>query len=162
MVNEDVFTVLAEQTRREILSALRDGDKAVGELVEELSASQPTVSKHLRVLREAGLVTMRAEGQRRYYKLETAPLSSVTSWLETFSSETENQSRSAAAPLESRRKPEATVVSDEESLSTPLADAPLTDPESMPQQIGRSVGRAATKAADLLANLPKFGRRKES
>ncbi|WP_457963474.1 metalloregulator ArsR/SmtB family transcription factor [Arthrobacter sp. D1-29] len=84
MVTDDVFAVIAEATRRDILVSLRSGDKAVGELVEELSASQPTISKHLKVLREAQLVTMRAQGQKRYYALNSKPLESVASWLGTF------------------------------------------------------------------------------
>ena len=78
---DDVFAVIAEGTRRQILENLRDGDRAVGELVIELQVSQPTVSKHLKVLREAGLVSMRAQGQKRYYSLDTAPLGLVLGWL---------------------------------------------------------------------------------
>ncbi|MFF1883932.1 ArsR/SmtB family transcription factor [Pseudarthrobacter sp. NPDC058196] len=84
MVTDDVFAVIAESTRRDILVALRTGDKAVGELVEELDASQPTISKHLKVLREAQLVSMRAQGQKRYYALNRGPLEGIASWLETF------------------------------------------------------------------------------
>jgi DNA-binding transcriptional ArsR family regulator len=84
MVTDDVFAVIAESTRRDILTSLRSGDKAVGELVEELAASQPTISKHLKVLREARLVSMRAQGQKRYYALNRQPLEGVASWLETF------------------------------------------------------------------------------
>jgi DNA-binding transcriptional ArsR family regulator len=84
MVTDDVFAVIAESTRRDILVALRTGDKAVGELVEELAASQPTISKHLKVLREAQLVSMRAQGQKRYYALNRGPLEGIASWLETF------------------------------------------------------------------------------
>ena len=146
MVNEDVFTVLAEQTRRDILLALREGQKAVGELVEELGASQPTVSKHLRVLREAGLVSMRAEGQRRYYRLEMEPLHSVVAWLSSFGL-VQLESEQAAAGFDPAKRETGAV--------------PDLDTDSMPQQIGRSVGRAATKAADILANLPKFGRRRD-
>jgi len=83
-VTDDVFAVIAESTRRDILVALRGGDKAVGELVEELAASQPTISKHLKVLREAQLVSMRAQGQKRYYALNRGPLEGIASWLETF------------------------------------------------------------------------------
>ena len=83
-MTDDVFAVIAEATRRDILVSLRAGDKAVGELVEELSASQPTISKHLKVLREAQLVSMRAQGQKRYYALNPKPLEGVISWLETF------------------------------------------------------------------------------
>ena len=74
MVTDDVFAVIAEATRRDILVSLRSGDKAVGELVQELEASQPTISKHLKVLREADLVSMRAQGQKRYYALNPKPL----------------------------------------------------------------------------------------
>ncbi len=78
---DDVFAVIAERTRRQILENLRHGDKAVGELVVALQVSQPTVSKHLKVLREAGLVSMRAQGQKRYYSLEREPLGRVGGWL---------------------------------------------------------------------------------
>ena len=81
---DDVFAVIAEGTRRQILERLRDGDRAVGELVVELQVSQPTVSKHLKVLREAGLVTTRAQGQKRYYTLRAEPLDQVRSWLDDF------------------------------------------------------------------------------
>ena len=81
-MTDDVFAVIAESTRREILLSLRSGDKAVGELVEELAASQPTISKHLKVLREAQLVSMRAQGQKRYYALNRKPLEGIASWLE--------------------------------------------------------------------------------
>jgi DNA-binding transcriptional ArsR family regulator len=81
---DDVFAVIAEGTRRQILERLRDGDRAVGELVIDLQVSQPTVSKHLKVLREVGLVTMRAQGQKRYYALRTEPLEQVRSWLGGF------------------------------------------------------------------------------
>src|SRR5687768_14714204 len=84
MVTDDVFAVIAEATRRDILIALRAGDKAVGELVQELEASQPTISKHLKVLREADLVTMRAQGQKRYYALNPQPLIGIANWLESF------------------------------------------------------------------------------
>lgn len=83
-MTDDVFAVIAESTRRDILVALRAGDKAVGELVEELAASQPTISKHLKVLREAQLVSMRAQGQKRYYALNRGPLEGIATWLETF------------------------------------------------------------------------------
>lgn len=83
-MTDDVFAVIAESTRRDILVALRAGDKAVGELVEELAASQPTISKHLKVLREAQLVSMRAQGQKRFYALNRGPLEGIASWLETF------------------------------------------------------------------------------
>lgn len=95
-MTDDVFAVIAESTRRDILVALRAGDKAVGELVEELAASQPTISKHLKVLREAQLVSMRAQGQKRYYALNRGPLEGIATWLETFDVGT--RTTAAAAP----------------------------------------------------------------
>jgi DNA-binding transcriptional ArsR family regulator len=78
------FEVLAEPRRREILDLLRGGERPVGELVEELSLSQPAVSKHLRVLRDAGLVEVRTDAQRRWYRLRPAPLAEVDAWLEPY------------------------------------------------------------------------------
>ncbi|MCU1542078.1 MAG: metalloregulator ArsR/SmtB family transcription factor [Arthrobacter sp.] len=194
MVTDDVFAVIAEATRRDILVALRKGDKAVGELVQELAASQPTISKHLKVLREADLVSMRAQGQKRYYALNPKPLAGIASWLETFDVGTP-----VAPEAPGARVPDKLLLSDPDGLvsaaapTSPLPSAPAAPQpaapaaptaaaaalagrsagsplspavvlpvgeDKMPQQIGRTVGRAATKAADLLANLPKFGRRK--
>ena len=78
------FAVLAEPSRRQILDLLRDGERPVGELVERLRISQPGVSKHLRVLREAGLVAVRADGRRRLYGLDPAPLAEVDAWLAPY------------------------------------------------------------------------------
>lgn len=185
-MTDDVFAVIAEATRRDILVSLRKGDKAVGELVQELEASQPTISKHLKVLREADLVSMRAQGQKRYYTLNPKPLAGIASWLETFDV-------GAAAPVTPPaqepsvvRAPDHRLQAVPDTLAEAAVPAPATQPaaalagrtagsplspavvlpvgtageDKMPQQIGRTVGRAATKAADLLANLPKFGRKK--
>ena len=220
MVTDDVFAVIAEATRRDILVSLQKGDKAVGELVEELAASQPTISKHLKVLREADLVSMRAQGQKRYYALNTKPLEGVASWLGTFdvgraafavgspdSSATpasDEQQRTnaghaagsparagAAAPAASGAAASGTAASRISGTELPdafaaagsagrgetgrsvggelspavvvpggqVSGSPAQD-DTVPQQIGRTVGRGAKKAADLLANLPKFGRKK--
>jgi DNA-binding transcriptional ArsR family regulator len=219
MVTDDVFAVIAEATRRDILVSLQRGDKAVGELVEELAASQPTISKHLKVLREADLVSMRAQGQKRYYALNTKPLEGVASWLGTFdvagsaaaaardssemSAGDEQQRANAryqagaaaragtAAAAASGATASGTAASDVAGTELPEAFAaagsagpgetgrsiggelspavmvpggqvsgnPAQD-DTVPQQIGRTVGRGAKKAADLLANLPKFGRKK--
>ena len=78
------FAVLAEPSRRLILDLLRERERPVGELVERLRISQPGVSKHLRVLREAGLVAVRADGRRRLYGLEPAPLAEVDAWLAPY------------------------------------------------------------------------------
>jgi DNA-binding transcriptional ArsR family regulator len=214
MVTDDVFAVIAEATRRDILVSLRKGDKAVGELVEELAASQPTISKHLKVLREADLVSMRAQGQKRYYALNPKPLAGIATWLETFDvgpaaaaakSPEADTHQAAEASQPSRGRPQtaprqqgpASVASAAEvpesfaaadsggAPGTAAADAATHAPgrpasgqlspavvvpggtvpasaqdDTVPQQIGRTVGRGAKKAADLLANLPKFGRKK--
>lgn len=78
------FEAVAEPNRRQILDLLRDGERPAGELVEALAISQPGVSKHLRLLREAGLVSVRADGQRRLYRLETAGLAEVDAWLTPY------------------------------------------------------------------------------
>jgi DNA-binding transcriptional ArsR family regulator len=76
--------VLAEPRRLAILELLRDGEQAVGELVESLSLSQPAVSKHLRVLRDAGLVEARVDAQRRVYKIRPEPLADLDDWLTSY------------------------------------------------------------------------------
>ena len=81
MGNNDVFAVIADKTRRGILAALKDGERPVGDLVAELGVSQPTVSKHLKILREAGMVSMEAQGQRRLYAVQPEPLAEVTAWV---------------------------------------------------------------------------------
>lgn len=78
------FELVAEPTRRRILDALRDGPRSVGELTEQLGISQPGTSKHLRVLREAGLVRVRREAQHRFYELDPAPLAEIDAWLEPY------------------------------------------------------------------------------
>ena len=80
----DVFNAVAEAHRREILDSLIAGEKAVGAIVDDLSMSQPQVSKHLRVLSEVGLVTCRAEGRRRLYRLEPTRLRPLHEWLATY------------------------------------------------------------------------------
>jgi len=211
-VTDDVFAVIAEATRRDILVALRKGDKAVGELVQELEASQPTISKHLKVLREADLVSMRAQGQKRYYALNPKPLAGIATWLQAFdvlpaaavdaaparlaeptpaardslagtqpavglaaAQPPAAQSAQAAAQpaaAQAAAQPAAALAAAQPAAA--LAGRPAGSPlspavvipvgtageDKMPQQIGRTVGRAATRAADLLANLPKFGRKK--
>ena len=191
-MTDDVFAVIAEATRRDILVSLRKGDKAVGELVQELEASQPTISKHLKVLREADLVSMRAQGQKRYYTLNPKPLAGIASWLETFdvgaaATPEPSPARTAGTPAPARPgQPAAAATATATAPAAAAHAAPASQPaaalagrpagsplspavvlpvgtageDKMPQQIGRTVGRAATKAADLLANLPKFGRKK--
>jgi len=76
--------VLSEPSRRRILDLLRTEERAVGDLVAALGASQPAVSKHLRVLREAGLVEARVDAQRRLYRVRPEPLQEIDAWLEPY------------------------------------------------------------------------------
>jgi DNA-binding transcriptional ArsR family regulator len=94
----DIFDVVADATRRDLLQVLLDryttsdpshgranaGEISVGEIVDKLGLSQPTVSKHLKVLRDHDLVTVREEGQHRYYSLDTSPLEDLEDWLIPF------------------------------------------------------------------------------
>lgn len=92
----DIFDVIADGTRRDILQLLREragaGEQgtSVSHIVHELGVSQPTVSKHLKVLRDAQLVSVREEGQHRYYSLATGPLEEVDDWLIPFLLEDED------------------------------------------------------------------------
>jgi DNA-binding transcriptional ArsR family regulator len=79
-----VFEILADPRRRQILELLRTEERAVGYLVDHLPVSQPAVSKHLRVLREAGLVNVRTDAQRRLYRVRPEPLRHVDAWLEPY------------------------------------------------------------------------------
>ena len=81
---ETTFQVLAEPRRRQILDLLRDAERPVGDLVQRLALSQPAVSKHLKVLREAGLVEVRQDAQRRWYRLRPEPLAEVDAWLAPY------------------------------------------------------------------------------
>ena len=89
----DIFDVVADATRRDLLQVLLECGQAsgpgspeisVGEIVDKLGLSQPTVSKHLKVLRDIGLVSVREDGQRRYYSLESTPLAAIEDWLVPF------------------------------------------------------------------------------
>ena len=78
------FAAGAEPSRRQILDLLREGTCSVGEIVDRTGLSQPGVSKHLRVLRESGLVTVRRDAQRRLYDIDPAPLTELDRWLEPY------------------------------------------------------------------------------
>ena len=78
------YTAVAEPSRRRILDLLRDGERSVNDLVARIGLSQPGVSKHLRVLRDAGLVEVRPEGRQRWYALRAEPLAEVDEWLEPY------------------------------------------------------------------------------
>lgn len=109
----DIFAVIADPTRRDLLSALRGDDpetvvteppvmeRSVGELVAHLGLSQPTVSKHLRILRESGLVHVREEGQHRYYSVDSGPLAAIEAWIATFFPEPVVEIQGEVVPLRS-------------------------------------------------------------
>jgi ArsR family transcriptional regulator, arsenate/arsenite/antimonite-responsive transcriptional repressor len=125
----DIFDVIADATRRELLELLREaavtgstGELSVGELVERMDAAQPTVSKHLKVLRDHGLVVVRDEGQHRYYRIEVEPLEELEDFLLPFLALDDAQS-GASSPV--------------------FAAWAGTDVE----QAGGSVGRAAADAS---------------
>jgi DNA-binding transcriptional ArsR family regulator len=80
----DALAALADPVRREIVELLARGEVAAGDLAGRFPVSRPAVSRHLRVLREAGLVTVRAEGKRRLYALDPAPLRELDEWLGTY------------------------------------------------------------------------------
>jgi DNA-binding transcriptional ArsR family regulator len=79
-----IFEVLDEPHRRQILELLRTGERAAGELVDRLGIAQPTVSKHLKLLREHGLVSVRQDAQRRVYRLRPEPLRELETWLTPY------------------------------------------------------------------------------
>ena len=81
---QDTFQIIAEPSRRVLLNALLDGEAPVSELVSISGMSQPVVSKHLKILREAGLVSVRPQGQRRLYSLRAEPLRGLDEWLAPY------------------------------------------------------------------------------
>ena len=80
----DAFQTLADQTRRRIVEALRDGEQQVGDVVEKAGVHQSGVSRHLRILYEAGFVSMRPDGQRRLYALRPEPFREIEQWLSQY------------------------------------------------------------------------------
>ena len=83
-MSSSLFEVVVEPNRRRILDLLRNGDRSVSDLVDALDIAQPTVSKHLKALREAGLVVVRPDAQRRWYQLRSEPLRELDAWLEPY------------------------------------------------------------------------------
>jgi DNA-binding transcriptional ArsR family regulator len=83
-MSDPIWPALADPTRRAILARLCERPRAVGELVDALGVSQPTVSKHLRVLRDAGLVRVTGDAQRRIYSIDPAPFLSLDAWLQPY------------------------------------------------------------------------------
>lgn len=132
----DIFDVIADGTRRDILQLLlrraTDGEDgtSVSQIVSELGVSQPTVSKHLKVLREAELVSVREEGQHRFYSLSTAPLEQVDDWLVPFFVD------------------EADLIDEVASLQAPALPEPAA-------RAAEAVGRAAASAKNVVQSALK-------
>lgn len=100
-----VLDAIAEPTRRRILDAVRGGERSVGELVAEVGMHQPGVSRHLKVLRDAGLVEVRRDAQRRLYRLRPDPLIELDEWLEPYRREWANRLDSLERHLERTAEP---------------------------------------------------------
>ncbi len=106
MTSTTVLEAIAEPTRRRILDAVRgDGELSVGDLVEIVGMHQPGVSRHLKVLRDAGLVDVRREAQRRLYRLRPEPLKELDEWLEPYRMEWSNRLDALERHLERTAKP---------------------------------------------------------
>jgi DNA-binding transcriptional ArsR family regulator len=101
----DVLEVIAEPTRRRILDAVREGEQSVNDLVQRVGMHQPGVSRHLKVLREAGLVEVRRDAQRRMYRLRAEPLMALDVWLEPYRAEWAGRLDSLERHLRSTAKP---------------------------------------------------------
>jgi DNA-binding transcriptional ArsR family regulator len=148
----DIFDVLADETRRDLLTTLHEsrvrgaagGELSVTELVEKLSLSQPTVSKHLQKLREHGLVSVRTNGQHHYYKLQTAPLRELGNWVEDFLDEGEEDATAGTAAFAAWSGADLG-----ETLGRRLADGTYQARAVVAEAQGKVVKR-----------LPKIGRRK--
>jgi DNA-binding transcriptional ArsR family regulator len=100
-----VLEVIAEPTRRRILDAVREGERSVSELVEQVGMHQPGVSRHLKVLRDAGLVEVRRDAQRRLYRLRAEPLRELDAWLEPYRAEWSGRLDSLERHLRRTTKP---------------------------------------------------------
>ncbi len=98
------YVAVAEPSRRQILDLLRGSQRSVNELVERVRLSQPGVSKHLRVLREAGLVDVRPDGRRRLYALRAQPLAELDAWLEPYRAHWEGRLDALERHLEENRE----------------------------------------------------------
>ena len=101
----DVLEAIIDPTRRRILDAIRDGERSVGELVEIVGMHQPGVSRHLKVLRDAGLVEARKDANRRLYRLRAEPLRELDVWLEPYRLEWSNRLDSLERHLEQSAAP---------------------------------------------------------
>ncbi|WP_378947640.1 ArsR/SmtB family transcription factor [Mesorhizobium sp. ANAO-SY3R2] len=110
----DTFQTLADPTRRRVLDALRRGERQVNDLVEEVGIHQSGVSRHLRILHEAGFVTMRPDGQRRLYSLVPTPFRELDEWLTQYRGLWEERLDRFGEALEARQKQRNEKRSEEE------------------------------------------------
>jgi DNA-binding transcriptional ArsR family regulator len=124
-MSADVFRAIADPTRRKLIELLAAGERPVGELAAEFQMSQPAVSQHLRVLREAGLVDEERRGRFRQYRLTPAPLEEVDGWLHHY----RRFWRGRLAALEQ--------LLDEENAPWPKRSAPTTSPSTRRRRSGR-------------------------
>jgi ArsR family transcriptional regulator len=144
----DIFGVIADPTRRRLLAALlsaygsgtTSGERSVGELVTALGVGQPTVSKHLRVLRDAGLVTTREDGQFRFYRLDPRPLDDVEEWLSPFTRAIESDDTATTA-----------WTSDGRAVSVRRSGATGRSTVAVGAELGRVMAEASFRAATALS-----------
>jgi ArsR family transcriptional regulator len=149
----DIFDVIADATRRQIMNVLLDrylspasetGEISVGDLVEQLALSQPTVSKHLKVLRDHGLVAVREDGQHRFYHLDSAPLEDIEDWILPFLSADFDSADFDSADFDSADFDGDDLNEDIESI---LDDAALQDSDAAVfaawsgADVGETIGR---------------------
>src|ERR671925_1264313 len=109
----DAFNAVAEPRRRQILDVLADGERPVNDLVDRLGLAQPQVSKHLRVLREVGLVEVREEGRQRMYRLNGTPLKSIHDWVRNYEQAWSERFEALDDVLEELKKEEGDESGDE-------------------------------------------------
>lgn len=160
----DIFSVIADSTRRDILSVLLDrlgttGEASVSQIVDALGVPQPTVSKHLRTLRDAGLVTVREDGQHRLYSIVLSPFDEIDDWLMPFifaDSDHEEANLGAAAfaawagvnvqaPLRAAAD-QARQAAEQARVATEAALARVTERVEHPAPVGNSLGRRAAES----------------
>lgn len=103
-MHTDAFETLADPTRRRIVAALRNGERQVNDIVEAAGIHQSGVSRHLRILHESGFVSMRPDGQRRFYALRPEPFREIEAWLAEYRNLWESRLDRFGAALEERRK----------------------------------------------------------
>ncbi|WP_348645602.1 metalloregulator ArsR/SmtB family transcription factor [Agrococcus sp. SCSIO52902] len=159
----DIFSVIADSTRRDILGVLLErraatGEASVSQIVDALGVPQPTVSKHLRTLRDAGLVTVREDGQHRHYAIVLAPFDEIDDWLMPFifaEGEQDEASLGAAAfaawagvqvpaPLRAAAD-QARLAAEQARVAAEQALARMSDRVEHPAPVGASLGRRAAE-----------------